>query len=93
MIRFSPFAQPDNDAGLQYTPRSIQGALCPDEPVPKQLLSPAAICELADRVQTDNFQPNLDRVLFPKAPRAVGPSPRRGPAAQRGVPRGSRPPS
>jgi hypothetical protein len=75
---------PDNNAGLQYTPKTIQAALCPDRAVPKQLLSPAAMCELADRVQAGNFQPNLDRVLFPDAPKVAGPPPCRSPQPPRG---------
>jgi hypothetical protein len=69
---------PDNDAGRQYTPKTIGPALCPDGAVPKQLLSPAAICELADRVQAGNFEPNLDRALFPDAPKTSGPPPGAG---------------
>jgi len=69
---------PDNDAGLQYTPKTIGPALCPDGAVPKQLLSPAAICELADRVQAGNFEQNLDLVLFPDAPKTSGPPPGAG---------------
>lgn len=64
---------PDNDAGLPYTAKTISAALCPDRAAPKQLLSPAAMCELADRVQAGNYEPNLDRVLFPDAPKASGP--------------------
>jgi len=69
---------PDNDAGLQCTPKTIRPTLCPDGVVPRQLLSPAAICELADRVQAGNFEPNLDRVLFPEAPKTTGPPPGAG---------------
>ncbi|MCP4231523.1 MAG: hypothetical protein GY771_15440 [bacterium] len=64
---------PDNNAGLRYTQKSIGAALCPDGAIPKQLLSSAAICELADRVQTGNFELNLDRVLYPDAPKTSGP--------------------
>jgi len=79
---------PDNNAGLKYTPTTIQAALCPDRAVPKQLLSPAAMCELADRVQAGNFEPNLDRVLFPDALKASGPPPglRRRPFDSEGPP-------
>jgi len=69
---------PDNDAGRQYTPKTIGPALCPDGAVPKQLLSAAAICELADRVQAGNFESNLGRVLFPDAPKTSGPPPGAG---------------
>lgn len=85
---------PDNDAGLQYTPMTIQAALCPDRAAPKQLLSPAAMCELADRVQADNFEPNLDRLLFADAPKASGPPPsrrRRKPDREAPPPRSVRP--
>jgi len=71
-------AVPDNNAGRQYTPKTIAPALCPDGGVPKQLLSSAAICELADRVQAGNFEPNLDRALFPDAPKTSGPLPGAG---------------
>ncbi len=64
---------PDNDAGLQYTPKTIRAALCPDDAIPKQLLTPASVCELADRVQAGNFTVNLDEVLFPDAPRTSRP--------------------
>ncbi len=70
---------PDNNAALQYTPKTIGPALCPDRAVPKQLLSPAAMCELADRVQAGNFEANLNRVLFPDAPKTSGPPNRRPP--------------
>lgn len=71
---------PDNNAGLQYTPKTIRPALCPDGAVPKQLLSPAAICELADRVQASNFEPNLHRVLFHDTPKSPGPPSRQPPS-------------
>jgi len=79
---------PDADAGLRYTPKTISAALCPDRAAPKQLLSPAAMCELADRVQARNFEPNLDRVLFPDAPKASGPPPglKRRPTNRKGPP-------
>jgi len=79
---------PDNDAGLQYTPKTIGAALCPDGAVPKQLLSAVAICELADRVEAGNFEPNLSRVLFPDAPKTAGPPPGAGrrPSGREGLP-------
>ena len=64
---------PDNDAGLQYTPKTVGTALCPDGLVAKPLFSPAAMCELADRTQAGNREPNLSRVLFPDAPKVSGP--------------------
>jgi len=64
---------PDNDAGLQYNWQTILSAVCPDELADGQLLSQAAICELADRVQAGNFEPNLDSVLFPDAPKITIP--------------------
>ncbi len=73
----------DNEAGTLYTPKTIRAALCPNEAA-HRILRVAAICELADRVQADNFEPNLDRVLFPDAPKAAGPTPRRSPQPQRG---------
>lgn len=69
----------DNDAGVLYTPKTILSALCPNEAA-HRILHPAAICELADRVQAGNFEPNLDSVLYPDAPKMVrrpGPAPRR----------------
>jgi len=73
----------DNDAGTLYTPKTIRAALCPNEAA-HRILQVAAMCELADHVQAGNFQPNLDRVLFPDAPRAAGPPPRRSPQPPRG---------
>jgi len=88
-------AVPDNNAGLRYNPKSIGAALCPDGAIPKQLLSSAAICELADRVQASNFELNLDRVLFPDAPKTSGPptgAGRRTPNREELTPRRSLPP-
>lgn len=65
----------DNDAGLQYSPANIRPALFPDGAAPKQLLSPAAMCELADRVQAQRFESNLNAVLYSGAPREFGPPP------------------
>ncbi len=61
---------PDNDAGLRYTPKTILSALCPNEAA-HRILQVAALCELADRVHARNFKPNLDRVLYPDAPKLV----------------------
>jgi len=77
-------AVPDNDAGLTYHAPTIAAALCPDGAVPKQLLSPAAMCELADRVQAGNFESNLGQILFPNTPKAIRATP--------GAP-GARPPA
>jgi len=74
----------DNDAGTLYSPKTIRAALCPNEAA-HRILQVAAMCELADRVQADNFEPNLDRVLFPDAPKAAGPPTRRSPLPQRGL--------
>ncbi len=82
-------AATDNDAGTRYTSQTIGPALCPDRAVPRQLLSSAAMCELADRVQAGNFAANLDRVLFPEAPKTLGP-PRRSFSPPR-TPRPARP--
>jgi len=68
-------AVPDNDAGLAYHASTIAAALCPDGAVPRQLLSPAAMCELADRVQAGNFEANLGQILFPNTPKATRPTP------------------
>ena len=73
----------DNEAGTLYTPKTIRAALCPNEAA-HRILQVAAMCELADRIQAGNFQPNLDRVLFPDAPKAAGPSPRGDPQPPRG---------
>ncbi|MHA1113672.1 MAG: GH39 family glycosyl hydrolase, partial [Alphaproteobacteria bacterium] len=80
---------PDNDAGLRYTPWTIAAALCPDRAAPKQLLSPAAMCELADRAQLGNWTKNLDAVLFPDALRAAPTGAR--PAGRPGASAPSRP--
>ena len=68
-------AAPDNDAGLLYDAKTIGAAVCPDDVAPGPSLASVAVCDLADRVQARNFEPNLDRVLFPNSPRAVGPNP------------------
>ena len=60
----------DNDAGILYTRKTILSAICPNEAA-HRILHPAAICELADRVHASNFKPNLDRVLYPDAPKVV----------------------
>ncbi len=60
---------------MLYTPRTIRAALCPNEAA-HRILQVAAIGELADRVQADEFQPNLERVLFPDAPKAAARAPR-----------------
>ncbi len=81
----------DNNAATLYTPKTICAALCPNEAA-HRILQVAAICELADRVQADNFEPNLDHVLFPNAPKAAGPPPLRSSRPQRGR-QSARPPS
>ena len=67
----------DNDGGMLYTPNTIHAALCPNEAA-HRILQVAAMCELADRVQAGNFEPNLDKVLFPDASRVVRPPMRDG---------------
>lgn len=62
-----PPSFPDNDAGTVWDRENIGGGL---EPVglPTPLYMAAAACELADRVQTRNWDKNLDGVLYPDAP-------------------------
>lgn len=73
----------DNDAGMLYTPKTIRAALCPNEAA-HRILQVAAMCELADRVQAGDLRPNLERVLFPDAPKAAA-RPPRGTPRQRPV--------
>jgi len=78
----------DNDANQTYDAERIAGALEPDRAAPTGALLAAAACELADRVQAGNFEPNLGSVLFPDAPRAlVGPPAGRRPPRRRPGPR------
>ncbi|MCF7848438.1 MAG: hypothetical protein K9M45_06270 [Kiritimatiellales bacterium] len=64
---------PDNNAGLEYSPQTIQAGLVPDNAAPKQILTVASICELADRTQTGDFSLNLDHALFADAPKSARP--------------------
>ena len=64
----------DNPAGKRYDHLSIRSALEPegdrDPWQADRAHMAAAICELADRVYSDNFVPDLDTVIVPTAPRS-----------------------
>ncbi|NOZ21729.1 MAG: hypothetical protein GXP25_11665 [Planctomycetes bacterium] len=64
----------DNPANVAYTGQSIQKALQANDLDRSRMLSSAAVCEVADRVQAGNFQPDLETVLFPSAPKASAPA-------------------
>jgi hypothetical protein len=58
---------PDNPAGKGFDRSNITSALEPAR-FPLGLYVQAAVCELADRTQANQWGPNLDGVLYPKAP-------------------------
>jgi len=60
-------------ASVRYDHQSIRDGVEQDAAGPNQLFVQAAVCECAERVQTGNFAPNLDGVLFPEAPKRLGP--------------------
>jgi hypothetical protein len=57
----------DNDAGLPYNRDNIRDHLEPEGP-PITLFMQAAVCELADRVQSKNWAKNLQSVLYTDTP-------------------------
>lgn len=57
---------PDNPAGKSYSRSDIGDALEPAS-LPTGISMQAAVCELADRVQSDNWSANLETVLYPDA--------------------------
>jgi hypothetical protein len=71
----------DNPAGKAWTRANITEGLEP-EAWPQGPYMQAAVCELADRTQAKQWEPDLDAVLFPAAPR-----PPLGPPAPGGPPR------
>ena len=83
---------PDNDAGVAWTRKNIRGGLEPQE-LPLTLYMEAVVCELADRCHAQNWEKNLDGLLYPDAPWVLA-TPNRGPLPQRGQlpPRGQFPP-
>lgn len=58
----------DNDAGAAWTRRNIRSGLEPAG-LPITVYMQAAVCELADRVQKQNWTANLDAVLVADTPR------------------------
>jgi len=58
---------PDNPAGKAFDRSNIASALEPAR-FPLGLYMQAAVCELADRTQANQWTPNLDGVLYPKSP-------------------------
>jgi hypothetical protein len=72
---------PDNPAGKAFDRGNIASALEPAR-FPLGLFMQAAVCELADRTQANQWAVNLDGVLYPNAPwqALLGPlGQRRGP--------------
>jgi hypothetical protein len=66
---------PDNDAGKSWSRANIREGLEPDA-FPMGPYMQAAVCELADRVQSGRWSKNLDAVLYPDAPwTPLGPRP------------------
>jgi hypothetical protein len=63
----------DNPAGKEFNRQNILSGLEPAD-VPQGVYMRAAVCELADRVQARNWAPNLEAILYPRAPRG-GPFP------------------
>ena len=63
---------PDNPAGRAWDRGSIRQGVEPAA-LPLGLSMQAAVAELADRTQAGKWDPNLDAVLFPSAPKPVGP--------------------
>jgi hypothetical protein len=59
----------DNSAGVIYDHLSIRAALEPEDAANDREYMAAALCELADRVHSGNFQNNLDSILFPETPK------------------------
>jgi len=58
---------PDNNAGKAWDRRNIREGLEPAA-LPMTPYMQAAVCELVDRTQAQNWMPNLDAVLYPDAP-------------------------
>ncbi len=58
---------PDNDAGMEWSRRTLATGLEPAE-LPMMPYMQAAVCELADRAHARNWRRNLDAVLYPDAP-------------------------
>jgi hypothetical protein len=58
---------PDNDAGAEWTRRTVGTGLEPDV-FPMMPYMQAAVCELADRAHARNWERNLDSILYPDAP-------------------------
>jgi hypothetical protein len=58
---------PDNVAGIQWTRANIRQGLEPEQ-MPMAIFMQAAVCELADRVQANQWAPNLDAVLYLNTP-------------------------
>ena len=78
----------DNDAGAAWDRNTIRGGLEPPG-LPIAMYMQAAVCELADRVQVQNWTKNLNAVLFPDSPWTVlggrkigGPRDKRPPQAK-----------
>jgi hypothetical protein len=64
---------PDNPAGKTYSRSDIGGGLEPAS-LPIGVFMQAAVCELADRVQSGTWSANLETVLYPDAPSPPVPS-------------------
>ena len=65
---------PDNPAGKAFDRSNITSALEPSR-FPLGLYMQAAVCEFADRTQAHQWAPDLDEVLYPKAPWQATPRP------------------
>ena len=63
----------DNPGGNAFDRRNIASAVEPAR-FPLPLYMQAAVCELADRTQANQWAANLDRVLYPNAPWQALPS-------------------
>ena len=70
----APDRFPDNPAGKAFDRTNIASALEPAR-FPVQPYMQAAVCELADRTQANQWAANLDAVLYPSAPWQASPGP------------------
>jgi hypothetical protein len=84
-LRQRPRTFPDNEAGTAWNRGNIRSGLEPAD-LPMQPYMQAAVCELADRAEAQNWAKNLDAVLYPDAPWTALGTPPRQPGAKPALP-------